>query len=425
MAWTVTIHKNAGIEGKPYRDYQVSIRFSNRFAGDKAYLDTDRYLVVLDGYLFNAGDLRQAYRAETTAEALVAAYEKNGINWLNELRGSYNGLLYDKQANLWTIFVDPCGDRPLFYYQDNEALVVAADYNDVVAHLKQIGKTYQANEKAAYSILTYGYMIDAATHIAEIARLLPGKCLDIRDGRVALRSYFRFENTRTIKISFDEAIEQVDALFRKAVAISFNKDLENGYRLHLADMSGGLDSRMVSWVARDLGFSDITNICYAQSQSQEWKAAFQVANALHNDFIYMPLDTCNFVYDVDEIVQQNYGLAVYIGITGGKRLLSYLNANVFGLEMTGMLGDVVIGAFIKKTGQNTAPTFNENRYSNLLRYDFDAAILREYENSEMFKLYTRGFLGAMSTYMIRNRFSDVASPFLDVEFFLILFELTP
>ncbi|HEX2980479.1 MAG TPA: hypothetical protein VHO48_09470, partial [Anaerolineaceae bacterium] len=106
-----------------------------------------------------------------------------------------------------------------------------------------------------------------------------------------------------------------------------------------------------------------------------------------------------------------------IGITGGKRLLSYLNANVFGLEMTGMLGDVVIGAFIKKTGQNTAPTFNENRYSNLLSYDFDAAILREYENSEIFKLYTRGFLGAMSTYMIRNRYSDVASPFLDVEFF--------
>ena len=421
MSWTLHINNLEGLITDPdrevgYKNYSLSTHFSTRFSNDKACFETNQYIIILDGVVLNSAELKQTYRAESIAHALLAAYVKNNVAFINELRGSFNGALYDKQKNRWILFVNQYGDRPLFYYGNRTEFYVSSDFNLVADYLKLASNSLQPNEKAAYYMLTYGFMIDNSTHIEGIQRLTPGDYICIENAKVSIKPYFRFNNTTTIDISFDEAIDLLDIEFRKAVKRIFDKDIEYGYQTHLADMSGGLDSRMVSWVASGMKYNNISNICYAQSHSAEWRHAMDVANALGNDFMYMPLDKCNFLFEIDKVVSMNYGLSYYAGITGGRRFLERLNSNLFGLEVTGQLGDVAIGTFVHGKPRHIAPNFHKNKYSNRLPYIFDEELLKEFDNLELFSIYKRGFLGALSTHLIRNNHTDVVSPFLDVDF---------
>lgn len=421
MTWTLHL-KNIGrskgsLNGNtPENHHLLSTYFSSRYSKDKAHFESDQYIVVLDGIVLNSTQMLEAYQTKTMADALISAYKDNGELFMNELRGSFNGCLYDKQQHLWLLFVNHYGDRPLFYHMDGQDLFVSSDFNLVADFVKRSGGDYAPDLNAAYYILTYGFMIDDSTHIKGIRRLMPGDYICIQDGDISIKPYFRFSNKNTLTVSFEEAIDLVDIEFNKAVQRTFDKDLEYGYQTHLADMSGGLDSRMVTWVARELGYDNITNICYAQSESPEWKAAMNVAKALGNDFIFMPLDKCNFLYDVDKIIDMNYGLAFYAGITGGQRFLERMNFNLFGLEMTGQLGDVIIGTYVSGKPLHTPANFHKHRYSNFLTCKFNERLTESYDNDEMFALYNRGFLGMLSTHITRNNYTDVVSPFCDVEF---------
>lgn len=44
-----------------------------------------------------------------------------------------------------------------------------------------------------------------------------------------------------------DLIDMLDEKFRAVVKLEFDKDIEYGYK-YLVDLSGGLDSRMTSWV---------------------------------------------------------------------------------------------------------------------------------------------------------------------------------
>jgi asparagine synthase (glutamine-hydrolysing) len=43
-------------------------------------------------------------------------------------------------------------------------------------------------------------------------------------------------------------------------------------------------------------------------------------------------------------------------------------------------------------------------------------VLDKFSNREQFSIYTRGLLGAQSSYMLRQNYVETASPFLDVDF---------
>ncbi len=196
----------------------------------------------------------------------------------------------------------------------------------------------------------------------------------------------------------------------------FGKDLEYGYTTHLADLSAGLDSRMVNWVAKDMGYSDIINISYSQSATDEERFT-QLLNAkLLNQYYHHSLDDASFICDIDDITEELYGLAYYCGITGGWQWLNLLRYDNIGCEHTGQLGDVVLGAFLGGNTRDINPDkYRNSKYLSLNKQTMDID-LSGYDSQEEFLLYTRGFQGALATHFIRNNYTYALSPFLDVDF---------
>jgi len=430
MSWLIIkkfnknfLHNTETIARKHRIDFGETVvieNFSTRFADDKCLYFDDRYAVIVDGVILNKSELLAESGAASLRDWIKREIGKSKPI-CSYLRGPFTGCVIDKRDGHLYAFGNQTGDAAVFYYADADCFAVSSDFNMVCDWCRANDRRLSFNTIAAKQMMTLGWLVDGMTFVAEIKRTFPGNYVNVSgNGNIAEASYHRFDNHTVLNISMDEAVELLDTGFRRSVARCFDKDIEYGYSHHLVDMSGGLDSRMVSVVARDMGYDGITNMHYSKKDSTEEKCAYAMACALKNEFIGKPLDDLTFFYDVDEIISKNFGLAFYSGITGGNRLLSSINFDKFGLEHTGQLGDVVVGTY-NKQAKHSPPDPLIISSSDVFDPCFHVPVW--IDNHEMLALYYRGFQGILTTHFIRRNYTEVVSPFIDVDFLTLCLSL--
>lgn len=399
----------------------------NKFPRDQIFLSDSRQMCFLDGYVYNKEAFLCSEGFGEWAQSFVCSFKRDKAAHFGSMRGAFCGYYYDKETELVTVYTDQMSNKSVYYYCESGTWMVSDRLDFMVRVLRANGIAYHFNDMAAKYMLTCGYMLDDSTFVTEIRRLLPGHFGEFSvkkaekaeeaetAGKVTLYRYYEIPCGEE-RMSEEEAAERIDGAFRQAVLREFSKDREYGYR-HLVDLSGGLDSRMVTWAAHELGFRDQVNIAYSRLDYLDQRISAKVACTLKHEYLYKPLDDLTWMYDVDEMTCQNNAAAVCLGMTGGNRLLRALNADVFGIEHTGMVGDAVVSTFYHdKTLNDASPRFGLHQYSNRLAYPFDEKILEQYKTQEIFALTTRGLLGAQSSYMTRQNYVETGSPFLDVDF---------
>ena len=398
---------------EPHADPIVMESGNCRFQHDHLNINNEQCTVVVDALILNQKTLLEQYHADNLLQLVMTMRQAKPKDYFNDFRGPFTGLYYDKMTRQAEVFTNQTGDSAVFYYVNNQVQVFSSNFSLLVDYLKANHLSLRFDEKAAHWMLTFGYLIDEATYIQEIKQLTAGKALYLDEGQWEVKRYHCFRPD-TVQVTEDEALEQLDTLFRQAVKRCFDKDLEYGYREHLADMSAGMDSRMVNCVAKALGYTNITNISYSQTGSEEERLSKQASARFGNAMVFEPLDDHAFVFDIDALIRSGFGIYLYSGITGGARLLSRVDFNRFGVEHTGLLGDVVVGGTYMR-GDEAGINVDALRLSRLLplRYDFNPDKI---ESQELYGLYTRGFKGIMASWFIRKQFTFALSPFLDVDF---------
>lgn len=393
----------------------------NKFPKDQVFLEEEAQISFLDGYVYNKDKL-MTKGAGDWQHTFAEAMQKDAGECLRTLRGGFCGYIYNKQDSALVAYTDQIAAKALYYYADKERWIVSSHIPYMISVLKAAGISYHFHETAAKYMLTYGYMLDDSTFVKEIHRLLPGQLVRIENGRAKVERYYLIPN-KEAQMSEQEAVERIDSAFREAVRREFDKDREYGRR-HLVDLSGGLDSRMVSWVAHDMGYTDQLNVTYCRADYLDYKISQQIAVYLGHEYLFKALDDANWLYDIDDIISKNNGAALYTGITGGSRLLGTLDTEQFGIEHTGMIGDAILSTFYHDRELNFGkPRPGLNQYSNRLSYSVDSQVMEEYPCQEMFAVYTRGMMGAMSSYIIRQHYIEAASPFTDVDFLETVFSI--
>ena len=422
--WLAAKNMNIGCLGETKdlgKDVQQYNHILNKFPKDRVFCDRNDRICFLDGYVYNKQDFTEN-SSGNWPEAFADAVSKDLMKSLSKLRGGFCGYFYDKNTETVAAYVDQVSVKSLYYYADEERWIISNCLEYMVKVLQSNEITYDFNETAAKYMLTYGYMIDDSTFIKQIRRILPGSIVRLDRGTAESVKYY-FINNKEAQMTEDEAVEKIDAAFRQAVAREFGKDKEYGYR-HLVDLSGGLDSRMVSWVAHDMGYTDQVNITYCQNGYRDEKISKKIAENLRHEYIFKALDDAQWMYDIDKLTSENNGAALCSGITGGDRMLHTLNSDMFGIEHTGMIGDAILSTFYHDKEFNySKPRFGLHMHSERLKYEWNSSILEEYPCQEMFAVYTRGILGAQSSYMIRQHYVETASPFMDVDFLDTVFSV--
>ncbi len=399
--------------------YCIQWNTLNKYMDDKVFEQDDEYVYVLEGVLLNKKDLFEKYCVNSVKLLMKKMYEEIGDKFCQEFRGAFSGGIYSKTSDKWLLFTDQIGTKPLFYYVDEFGMLTCGtQLNYITDTMKKSGFARNADKHGIGCMLTYGYLIDEHTGVEGVKRLYPGDYLVYQKGEFYKNSYYFISKKEFEQASEDEYIELLDNAFVNAIDRLLKKDAEYGYR-SVIDISGGVDSRMIAYTAKRLKCTNAVTISYSQSGSREYQVAQEIANNLGYDFYYKSMDNAKCLYQIDENVQMNNGSAIYDGITGGKDMLELLNAHDFGIEMTGLLGDVYDGSMDVGNGEGK-PTLDYPKYraSQVLPYDEQnySNVMERFENNELFWFYTRGMLFGMATFQIRQNYVEPLTPFGDVEF---------
>ena len=394
--------------------WQAERRVVRKFLNDRIFAESEGYLVIVEGVVLNNHELMDRYASSSWEECIIRMYEKEGETFFNAFRGSFSGALYDKGADKWIIYTGHTGEKQVFYSETPGGCLLASEMRYMVGALKLNGLPVSIDGTGAYMSLTHGFCMEDRTLVKEIHKLPAGHFLRLTAAGLEVIRYHRFSNKPDTAMTQAQAVEGIDRLFRQAVERQFEKDLEYGYR-HLACLSGGLDSRMTVWVAHEMGYTDQTNVDFSQSGYLDFSISQQIAIDLHHDYFFTPLDGGDFIPRYKFSPEITYGSGFLMG--HGQTMERIINYDRFGIFHTGQIGDAVIGTFFKKNEYNPEVKLGQGAYSQELLERLDGyEFKQDYENEEIFCLYTRAFTGANQGLLTFQENTESCSPFTDVDF---------
>jgi asparagine synthase (glutamine-hydrolysing) len=227
------------------------------FAGDQPIHYLSRYSIVHNGEIYNYLELREelqkkgyAFHSQTDTEVIVAAYDHWGDECVDHFDGMFAFAVWDEKKKELFIARDRFGEKPLFFYSDNEKFLFASEMKALWA--AGIEKT--PNRKMLFNFITIGYTDNPdrpeETFFENIHKLPAASVLkfSLLYFNYSIESYWDIDPAKqNKKISDDEAIEQFAHLFNTSVRRRLRSDVPVG-----TSLSGGLDSSSVIATASPL-----------------------------------------------------------------------------------------------------------------------------------------------------------------------------
>ena len=209
----------------------------------------DRYTIIHNGEIYNYLELRgnlqsqgYSFSSRTDTEVIAAAYDHFGSDCLQYFDGMFAFAIWDEVEKKLFLARDRFGEKPLFFYRDDEQLLFASELKALWA----AGIKKESNPKMLFNFLTIGYTQNPAdgfeTFFQNISKV-PARSFLLYfplTGRLEVSSYWDIEVAQTQSLKEDEAIDTFCALLDTSVNRRLRSDVRIG-----TSLSGGLDSSSV------------------------------------------------------------------------------------------------------------------------------------------------------------------------------------
>ncbi|CAN5806763.1 amidotransferase 1, exosortase A system-associated [soil metagenome] len=223
-------------------------------AGRQPMMSPDRSVgVVFNGAIYNFHDLRDdlvalgyRFNSNTDTEVLVHGYREWGVDKLvSKLRGMFAFGLWDDVARKLFLVRDRLGVKPLVYAVRNGQIAFAS----TVRALRRGSFVSEIDERAVTEYLEFGFVTDERAIYQGAVKVPAASIVEWSDGSLHTREYWTPPAVnRSHAPSFDEAVEETERLFLRAVERRLHADVPVG-----ALLSGGVDSSLVCWAIARLG----------------------------------------------------------------------------------------------------------------------------------------------------------------------------
>tara|TARA_Y100000588_G_C14251768_1_gene923730 strand:+ start:795 stop:2660 length:1866 start_codon:yes stop_codon:yes gene_type:complete len=296
--------------------------------------------VVLDGWIHTG---YQGNQDTNTSDSLDIArwcmeqYMDRGINFVSDLNGQFNLIVWDNRSDSVYLINDRYGTRPIQYSIIDEKLYFAPEAKSILA---TGGLEKNLNLKMVVNHLSWGRVgIGNDTFFDGIKILPPASILHWRRGKITLDQYWDYKYSPIDQID-DDFVGEVAGIFKRAVDRHTNAGLQYGVSL-----TGGLDSRSVlaALVQKPISHKNITAYTWGTSEyNDEIAIAKQVADQLGSSWNFVKLTPTDFIKHAPDgvcategldLLVQSHGLSVYPSIREDKT-----DALLTGLAMDITLG---------------------------------------------------------------------------------------
>lgn len=203
------------------------------------------FAIVLDGLIFNEGDLGQAVGADNgagIAQIVLDGFRRFGDGWFIRLDGSFALMIADLRSGEVILARDRFAHRPMYFGSTKSGNWVATD---IKALIDAPGYKRALNKSNLHSAIGYGFTPGPQTLFSDIYKCVPGFVVRI-DGQGNHRHFDYFTPSFEPKhdISLEDAKELVLSTVRKNVNHYMNACPDLGVML-----SGGVDSALLAHLA--------------------------------------------------------------------------------------------------------------------------------------------------------------------------------
>ena len=235
--------------------------------------------LVANGEVYNYRELRQdnaiACATGSDCEPPLHLYRRDGLPFVDALRGMYAIAIHDRAQRRMVLARDPFGIKPLYLCEVEGGIAFASEAQALIAAgLVQPRIRAEARDELLQMQFTTG----ADTVFQGIRRLLPGESLVVADGRVTERRRRpALPDGPPEAIGEEEAIRRLDEALEESVGLHQRSDVPYGLFL-----SGGTDSAAILATMARLNDSPVTAFTAhfdVKGAADEREAARRVAQA--------------------------------------------------------------------------------------------------------------------------------------------------
>jgi asparagine synthase (glutamine-hydrolysing) len=213
--------------------------------GDQPMSNEDGSIwTVFNGEIFNYVELRASlqkqghvFRTASDTEVIVHAYEEFGDAFVEHLNGQFAIALWDIRRRRLVLARDRTGIRPLFIQRDGDRWLFGSEVKSILA---ASSRPAEIDPRGLAQVFTFWSAVGERTPFRDVASIPPGHMMIVENGRTRLVQYWDWKyppDGDYLRVSFDEAAEEVRRLLADAVRLQLRADVPVG-----AYLSGGLDS---------------------------------------------------------------------------------------------------------------------------------------------------------------------------------------
>ena len=219
-------------------------------SGDQPLYNEDKTLVLtFNGEIYNYPELREElieaghiFTTHTDSETLIHGYEEWGEELVDRLRGMYAFVIWDREQKRLFGARDMFGIKPFYYAKMNDCFLFGSEIKSFVEHPK-FDKVF--NEDALANYLSFQFVPTNETFFKGVYCLQPGHYFVYENGEISITRYFEPHFTGDAEKSFEEIVDEVEAVMKESVAAHKISDVEVGSYL-----SSGVDSSYMAYLGQ-------------------------------------------------------------------------------------------------------------------------------------------------------------------------------
>ena len=241
------------------------------------YAKNNKYIISFNGQIYNTEELKIRFsinkEIDLDTEILIQIINQVGLEFIRFVKGMFSILIYDIHTRKIHLFRDPSGQKHLYYYLNNNELIICSEIKPIISILQN----FSFDNQNLPSSLILGYPINKFTPFKNINRVLPGEHLIIDDKKKIHKSFFDQITKKFDKEDPSGVIRETirnHLLTKKKIAIN---------------LSGGLDSNIILY--ESLNFNSNISV---------FSTKFETPNEIYNHDYYLA-----------QKIAKHYGLNLY------------------------------------------------------------------------------------------------------------------
>lgn len=242
------------------------------------------YRITYNGEIYNMIDIKNhllslgyTFQTMSDAEVVLVSYIEYQENCLDLFEGVFSFVIDDGEK----LFIarDPLGVKPLYYYRENQTIVIASEIKCI---LKYIGKAV-VDKDGVRELLALGPSLTPGhTIYKNIYSLRPGYYMYF-DGQCHQKCYWKLHDEKHTD-NLNETIQKVRELVIESVQKQLLSDVPVSTML-----SGGLDSSIITAITKQY-IQPLTTYSITYEDQDKYFQAYEYQTTMDDDYIQEMID---------------------------------------------------------------------------------------------------------------------------------------